>query len=183
MVGQIIVTMENIAENYTHIKGWGIDADPENEPTYPIKHWTGDDHKRLDYERAPQQTETVEILHSNERPNLTRVFGTSAPPSGLSGMLRRQAFKYSEGKWAHWLPLILADRVNMVEGLVDDLKHGYIPNIIAERGWTAEWKYNKKNLITKVAAGALVGTAVILLLKSRSRSEMNSGNKSKGAIA
>ena len=166
--------MENIADNYTHIKGWGIDADPENEPTYPMKHWTGDDHNRLNYERASQQPETVEILQSIERPSITRVFGTSAPPSGLSGMIRRFAFKYSESKWSHWLPLILADRVNMIEGIIDDLVHGHIPNVIAERGLASEWKYNRKNLITKVAAGAVLGTAVVLLLKNKKKKEKRS---------
>jgi hypothetical protein len=36
-------------ENYKNIPGWGIDADPENEPTYPMKTYTGDDHKRSNY--------------------------------------------------------------------------------------------------------------------------------------
>lgn len=164
--------MENIEDNYTHIKGWGIDADPHNEPTYPMKHWTGDDHNRLNYEKAPQQPETVEILLSNERPAMTRVFGTSAPPSGLSGMIRRFAFKYSEGKWSHWLPLILADRINIIEGVIDDLAHGYIPNVIAERGLKSEWKYNRKSLLIKAAASAVLGMAVILLLKNKSKSEI-----------
>lgn len=166
--------MENIADNYAHIRGWGVDADPENEPTYPMKHWTGDDHNRLNYEKAPQQPETVEILQSNERPNMTRVFGTSAPPSGLSGMLRRFAFRYSESNWNHWLPLILADRVNMIEGIIDDVAHGHIPNVIAERGLASEWKYNRKSLLTKVAAGALLGTTVVLLLKNKNKAENRS---------
>ncbi len=93
--------MENLEDNYSHIKGWGIDADPKNQPTYPMKKYTGDDHRRLNYERPPQQPVNVEILHSNERPDVTRVFGTSVPPSGLSGMIRRYAFKYSEGSWGH----------------------------------------------------------------------------------
>src|SRR5918993_665240 len=76
-----IFIMENLEDNYSHIKGWGIDADPENEPTYPMKNWTGDDHKRLDYERAPQQPVDVEVLHSNERPSVSRVFGSTFPPS------------------------------------------------------------------------------------------------------
>lgn len=159
--------MENLADNYTHIKGWGIDADPKNEPTYPMKKYTGDDHQRLNYERPVQQTESVEILHSNERPNLTAVFGTSTPPSGLSGIIRRYAFKYSEGSFAHWIPLILADRVNMAEGIIDDLKHGYIPNIFAERGWKSEWKYNRKGLVTKVAAGVVVTAVAAALLSNK----------------
>ena len=77
--------------------------------------------------------ETVEVLHSNERPDLTSVFGTSTPPSGPSGSLRRLAFRYSESSYGHWLPLVLADRVSVVEGVVGDLKHGHVPNILAER--------------------------------------------------
>jgi len=163
--------MENLADNYKHIKGWGVDADPKNEPTYPMKKYTGDDHERLNYERPSQQPVNMEILHSNERPNVTAVFGTSVPPSGLSGMIRRYAFKYSEGSFAHWIPLILADRVNMVEGIIDDLKHGHIPNIFAERGWKSEWKYNRKGLVTKVAAGVVV-TAVAVALYSRKNNKM-----------
>ncbi len=158
----------DLAAKFAHIKGWGIDADPENEPTYPMKHWNGDDHKRLNYVRPFQQPLTVEKLHSNERPSVSSVFGTSVPPSGLSGKLRRQAFRFSEGNWNHWLALLLADRVNMVEGVIDDVKKGQFPNIFVERGWTAEWKYNKRGLIKNIAIGAAI-TASLLLLMSRKR--------------
>jgi hypothetical protein len=150
---------------FSHIKGWGVDADPKNEPTYPIKKYTGDDHKRLNWERPPQQPVSVEVLHSNERPNVTAVFGTSTPPSGWSGNIRRHAFKYSESSYGHWLPLLLADRVNVVEGIIDDLRKGHVPNIFAEKGWKAEWKYNPKGLIKKVAVAALVTTAVVMLMR------------------
>ena len=161
----------NLADNYKHIKGWGVDADPKNEPTYPMKHWNGDDHKRLHYNRPPQQPITVEVLHSNERPDVTRVFGTSSPPSGLSGNIRRFAFKYSEGSWTHWLSLLLADRINMVEGIVEDLGKGHMPNVFAERGWTAEWKYNRKSFVTKVAIGAAIAAGAILLLSSKNKKD------------
>lgn len=156
--------METIADNFAHIKGWGIDADPTNEPTHPMKKWTGDDHKRLNYDRPPLQPETVEILHSNERPNVTAVFGTTAPPSGLSGMIRRWAFKSSESEYGHWLPLLLADRVNEWEGIFDDLKKGHVPNIFAEKGWKAELKHNPQGMVKTVLIGAAITTAVILLL-------------------
>lgn len=159
----------NLAEKYKHIKGWGVDADPENDPTYPMKHYTGDDHLRLNYTRPPLQQSDVEVLHSNERPNLTAVYGTSTPPSGLSGMIRRYAFRYSEGSFGHWLPLLLADRVNMVEGIIDDIRKGKFPNIFAERGWKAEWKHNKKGVITKVAVTTAIAAAVIVILSRRKR--------------
>lgn len=151
--------------DYAHIPGWGIDADPENDPTYPMKHWTGDDHKRLGWERPPLQPVNVELLQSIEHPRVTAAFGTSTPPSGLSGRLRRYAFKYSESHYGHWLPLMLADRVNVVEGIVDDLRKGHIPNIFAEKGWKAEWKHNPKGLITKVAVGLVVTAVVVKWLR------------------
>ncbi|HYG20456.1 MAG TPA: hypothetical protein VD816_16065 [Ohtaekwangia sp.] len=158
-----------IPERVRNIKGWGIDANPENDPTYPMKHLTGADHDRLNYERAEQQPVNIEVLHSNERPGITRVFGTSSPPSGLSGALRRYAFKFSEGSSAHWLTLIMADRVNAVEGIVDDLRHGHVPNIFKERGWTAEWKYNRKGVIKKAAIGLAITSVAIAVLAYRSK--------------
>ena len=162
--------MERTATNeFAHIKGWGIDADPENEPTYPMKHYTGDDHNRLNWERPPLQHPTVEILHSNERPHLTATFGTVSPPSGLSGHIRRFAFRYSESSYGHWLPLVLADRINAIEGIIDDIRRGHIPNIFAERGWKAEWKYNRTGFLKNVAATVLVTTAVIALFAGRKK--------------
>ena len=115
-----------------HIPGWGHDADPENDPTYPMKHRNGADYERLNYEKPEQQPLTVEVLHSIERPTVSRVFGTSTPPSGLSGKIRRLAFKKSESTYAHWFPLVVADRINVIEGIIDDIKQGHFPNLIAE---------------------------------------------------
>lgn len=161
--------VRNVTNEHSHIKGWGVDADRENEPTYPIKKYTGDDRRRLNYERAEQQPVNIEVLHSNERPGVTAVFGTSTPPSGLSGIIRRFAFRFSEGSWGHWLPLILADRVNVVEGIVDDLRQGHVPNVMAERGWNAEWKYNRTGLIRKAMIGAAITAAVVTLITLKNR--------------
>lgn len=159
--------MENIEDNYSHIIGWGIDADPKNEPTYPIKKYTGDDHKRLNWVRPELQLPTVEILHSNERPGLTAVFGTSVPPDGLSGKIRRYAFKYSENSYAHWLPLLLADRIHVAEGIIDDFSAGKIPNIFAERGWKAELKHNPEGVARTLIIGTLITVAVYRLLRKK----------------
>ncbi|WP_207496798.1 hypothetical protein [Aridibaculum aurantiacum] len=163
--------MENLESKFAHIPGWGIDANPENDPTYPMKEWNGDDHKRLNYERPPQQPVDIEVLHSNERPTVSAVFGTSTPPSGLSGMIRRQAFKYGEGSWGHWLPLILADRINVWEGMIDDLLHGHFPNVVKERGWKAEWEHNRKGMLTNAAIAAAATAAVTAFFVIRSRTK------------
>lgn len=55
---------------------------------------------------------------------------------------------------------MLADRVNEVEGVVSDLASGHVPNIASELGWPAEWKYNRSNLVTRVAVGTLVISAI-----------------------
>ena len=156
--------------DYENIKGWGVDADPANEPTYPMKTYTGDDHNRLNWERPVIQIQTVEVLHSNERPGLSAVFGSSIPPTGLSGAIRRFAFKYSESSYGHWLPLLLADRVNVVEGIVADVRRGHVPNFFAERGWAAELKYNRKGLARKLVVGLAV-TAVAVLVLSGNRKD------------
>jgi hypothetical protein len=148
----------------SQVAGWGIDADSANDPTYPMKLRTDGEHEGYSWVRPTQQPVDVEILHSNERPNISATFGNANPPSGLSGMIRRKAFEYSENSYGHWVPLMLADRVGVVEGVVDDLAHGHIPNIFGELGWKAEWKYNRKKLVTKILVGAAItGLAVALL--------------------
>ena len=159
--------MKALNEDYKNIPGWGMDADPENEPTYPMKNYTGDDHHRINYERSEQQPQDVEILMSNERPAITRVFGTTVPPSGLSGMIRRYAFQHSEDRYRHWIPLLLADRVNVVEGLVEDLTSLHIPNMIKEHGLGMEWKYNRTGMLKKAAVTALTGIILYTLLKRK----------------
>jgi hypothetical protein len=157
----------NNNEEYKNIPGWGMDADPENEPTYPMKNYTGDDHKRSNYERSPQQPINVELLMSNERPRPSAVFGTSVPPSGLSGVIRRYAFKHSEDRYRHWIPLIMADRINVFEGIIDDILHGILPNPVKERGWKVEMRYNPKKMITKTLIISLIAAAAVAWLIRR----------------
>lgn len=159
-------------EPKNNIPGWGIDADPENDPTYPMKHWNGADHERTHYEKAPQQPVNVEVFHSIERPGITSVFGTSTPPSGLSGAIRRHAYKYSEATATHWMTLILADRVDVVQGIINDLRHGIIPNFFAESGWRAEWKYNRKKLIGRIATKVLTVAVIAMVLSGKRKRVM-----------
>lgn len=154
-------------KDFSHIKGWGVDADSKNEPTYPMKKYTGVDHLRSDWERPPLQLQEVEMLRSIERPSLSAVFGTTSPPSGLSGNLRRYAFKFSESSYGHWLPLLLADRINVVEGIIADFKKGTIPNFFVEKGYKADLKYNPVVLIKKVAVCVIITSAIILTFRKK----------------
>jgi hypothetical protein len=159
--------MERTVKDTSQIKGWGVDADPKNDPTYPMKLRNDGEQEGFSWERPQQQPLTVEVLHSNERPDVTSVFGTSTPPSGLSGVLRRLAFGYSESSYGHWLPLMVADRVSVVEGVLSDLKRGHVPNIFAERGWKAEWKHNRISLVRRILVRAILISAVVAYFSSR----------------
>jgi hypothetical protein len=151
------------------VKGWGVDADPENDPVYPMKTRNNGEHAGYSWKRPPQQPQTVEVLHSNERPNLTAAFGTATPPRGLSGMLRRMAFRYSESSYGHWLPLMAADRVGVVEGVLEDMSQGRLPNVFGERGWRADLKHQPLSLAARVTVQVLVLGGIALLIARRRR--------------
>ena len=153
--------IEQTALDTSSIPGWGVDADPKNDPTYPYRDRAKDDGLGMDWERPPRQEPDVEVLQSIEHKRLPAVFGTTVPPSGVSGALRRLAFKYSESNWAHWLMLMGADRINVVEGVLQDFSKGRIPNIPAEMGVRSEYRHNKRGLVTKLAiGGAVVAIAI-----------------------
>jgi hypothetical protein len=147
------------------IQGWGADLDHGNRPAYPMERTP----PRLDGALPPMvpQLPKVEILHSNERPGITPVFGTSTPPKGISGMMRRVAFKYAENDLRHWLILLAADRVNVGEGLVEDLAHGHVPNIFKEMGGPAEFKFNRTGAMRKVFVATAVTAVALYMMRSK----------------
>lgn len=114
----------------TRVTGWGSDLELANRGGVPRERnrdtvLTGF-HDPITVKQKPK----VEILVTNERGSLTPVFSNSCPPKGVSGMLRRFAFRYSENTLTRWMTLIMADRVNMVEGWVEDIAHGKMPMIL-----------------------------------------------------
>jgi hypothetical protein len=105
---------ETADELRARIPGWGVDLDPRDRPSVPRERsdlpptgasWQFPD---LQPERWPRE-------RSVEHAFLTPVFGTSTPPRGASGAIRRYAYTYSEARAAHWLLLLGADRVDAVE--------------------------------------------------------------------
>lgn len=150
------------------VTGWGVDADTDNDPTWPMRNRAGVDSPTAKWSHPSPQPEDVEVLQSVEYDKRPAVFGVSAPPSGLSGVMRRAAFRFSENDWWHWLILIGADRVNMIEGIAQDLAKGHVPNIARETGLAAAWQHDKQGVITRVAAvTAVVGLAAVLLSRRR----------------
>ena len=106
--------------DHSHIPGWGADLDPARRPAVPMERMP----PRLEGAhpgKPAQQAQTVEVLNSIERPGITPVFGSALPPRGLSGIVRRRAFRHSESNLRHWMMLLAADRIDVVEGLFEDL--------------------------------------------------------------
>jgi hypothetical protein len=120
------------------IPGWGADLDPADRPAVPRErfdpgasgaHW---DFPERQEERWPRE-------RSIEHQFLTPVFGTACPPKGLSGVLRKHAYaRYSEGRAAHWLTLLAADRVDAVESHLCSFATLHPDNPVTETGVLGE---------------------------------------------
>ena len=93
------------------IPGWGVDLDPRDRPSVPKLQFQ-QDLTGAHWELPDQQPERQPRERSIEHAALTPVFGTAQPLHGVSGAIRRLAYdRYSEGRLAHWLLLVLGDRV------------------------------------------------------------------------
>jgi hypothetical protein len=97
------------------IPGWGVDLDPRDRPSVPRERFDLD-RGGVAWDFPDRQPETWPRERSIEHGILTPVFGTTCPPRGLSGVVRKLAYRrYSEGRAAHWLLLLAADRIDAVE--------------------------------------------------------------------
>jgi hypothetical protein len=154
-------------EQLAHIQGWGADLDRTDRPAVPMERTP----PRFIHPHAhiPQQVQNVEVFVSPERPGITPIFGTAQPPRGLSGMIRRLAYKLTENDIRHWLLLYAADRIDVVEGIGDDLSRGRLPNVLAEMGIRAELQYNPAGLVKKAAITTALAGGVWYLMSRRNR--------------
>ena len=122
------------------IPGWGADLDPADRPSVPRERFdlppTG-----AHWEFPAQQPHEGYREKSIEHARLTPVFGTVAPLHGVSGMIRRLAYeRFSEGRAAHWLLLILGDRVESAGSQLRSLVSLRPDNPITETGVLAEFR-------------------------------------------
>jgi len=119
------------------IPGWGVDLDPKDRPAVPKERFdpsaTG-----AHWHFPERQPEVYPRERSTEHRFLTPVFGTVCPPRGLSGAVRRLAYRYSEGRLAHWALLLLGDRIDVVESRLGAVLRGRPDDAVAEMGLRAE---------------------------------------------
>jgi len=124
------------------IPGWGVDLDPKDRPSVPKLQFQ-EDLTGAHWEFPDRQPEKRPRERSIEHAFLTPVFGTGQPPKGLSGAIRKLSYaRYSEGRAAHWLLLVLADRVDAVEEHLRSFGTSRPDNPITETGVRSEFTHH-----------------------------------------
>ena len=124
------------------IPGWGVDLNPKDRPSVPKERFDpGGSGAHWDFpERQPEKTPRERSI---EHKFVTPVFGTSCPTRGISGMMRRFAYeKYSEARAAHWLLLLAADRVDVLESRLRSAATGHPDHPLTETGVLSEFTHH-----------------------------------------
>ena len=127
-------------ELLARIPGWGADLDPKDRPSVPRERYApGETGAHWDF--PERQEEKWPRERSIEHKFLTPVFGTTVPPKGLSGVVRKFAYrKFSEGRAAHWVLLIAADRMDAWEEHVRSFGTLHPDNPVTETGIVSEFR-------------------------------------------
>jgi hypothetical protein len=123
------------------IPGWGADLDPADRPAYPRERRDLVSGAHWEYpERQPHAGRRERSIEHGELPP---VFGTAQPLHGLSGLIRRLAYRrFSEGQTAHWLLLVLGDRVDAMGAHLRSFASLRPDNPVTETGVLAEFHRN-----------------------------------------
>ena len=138
------------------IPGWGVDLDPKDRPAVPKLQYQ-DDLSGAHWEFPERQPEKEPRERSIEHKFLTPVFGTAQPTKGLSGAIRKFSYaRYSEGRAAHWLLLMLADRVDAGESHLrsfatlrpdNPITQTGVRSELTHHGFSSRWGRNRTDLV------------------------------------
>jgi hypothetical protein len=121
------------------IPGWGSDLDLADRPSVPKLSKEAGSATGAHWVRPEQQPDGDGRERSIEHAHVTPVFGTAQPLAGLAGVVRRVAYRrYSEGRLAHWMLLVLGDRIDVATHRVTDALRGRPDDVIGETGIGAE---------------------------------------------
>ena len=129
---------ESTEQLRNRIPGWGVDLDRADRPAVPKERFDPE-LSGAHWDFPERQPEHWPRERSIEHEFLTPVFGTSCPPRGVSGVLRKYAYRYSEGRAAHWLILLGADRVDAWEHHLKSFVTLRPDNPITETGVLSEF--------------------------------------------
>lgn len=137
----------------------GVDAPPEPRPGVPREtpprpaegsHWTVPSRQP-----APRGR-----LRRKGLDRLTPVFGTATPPRGVSGLIRRIAYRIPEQRARHWMLLLTADRIDVMEGMLGDV----LGRPLRRRGFERAGRALQANPagVLAGATAASIGAALLL---------------------
>lgn len=105
-------TRETPEQLRARIPGWGVDLDPVDRPSYPRLRYDPDA-TGAHWHFPERQPGAEDRERSIEHAFVTPVFGTAQPLHGVSGAVRRLAYRrFSEARLAHWLLLVVGDRID-----------------------------------------------------------------------
>ncbi len=93
---------------------WGVDLEPLSRPGVQTARQEPRPFPNTRYPPERQQGEPSSPVHGNSKP-VPPVFGTSVPLRGLSGAIRRAAYRIPDHYPRHWLLKLLGDRVDSLE--------------------------------------------------------------------
>ncbi|MBY0175779.1 hypothetical protein H7K10_03820 [Curtobacterium herbarum] len=121
------------------IPGWGSDLDLADRPSVPKLSREAGSATGAHWVRPETQPGAEGRERSIEHAHVTPVFGTAQPLSGLAGVVKRYAYRrFSEGRLAHWMLLVVGDRLDVATHRVTDALRGRPDRIVAETGIAAE---------------------------------------------
>ena len=121
------------------IPGWGSDLDLADRPSIPKLSREAGSATGAHWVRPATQPGGEGRERSIEHAHVTPVFGTAQPLSGLAGVVKRYAYRrFSEGRLAHWMLLVVGDRLDVATHRVTDALRGRPDRIVAETGIAAE---------------------------------------------
>lgn len=88
--------------------GWGVDRDPGRRPGVPAEQEPPRPAAGAAWTEPPAQ-------HAGPAPGRRRtpVYGTAQPLHGVSGVVRRLAYRAPDHQVRHWMLLLLADRLEV----------------------------------------------------------------------
>jgi len=88
----------------------GVDRELSRRPGYRST-WRVGPFPHTRYPPVRQEGEPAAPLHGRPGKRMPPVFGTACPPRGLSGAIRKAAYRYPDHELPHWMLLLFADRV------------------------------------------------------------------------
>ncbi len=136
------VLAESSDQLRARVPGWGVDLDPRDRPSVPRERFDpGLSGAHWDFpERQPEKWPRERSI---EHKFVTPVFGTSCPPKGVSGVMRKFAYaRFSEARAAHWLILVVADRADALESHLRSFTTRRPDNPVTETGVLSEFSHH-----------------------------------------